>query len=1048
MTDLRDRLQGALGDAYHLERELTGGGMSRLFLATERSLGRQVVIKLLPPETVSEVSVARFQREIQTAAHLQHPHILPILTAGARGDLLYYVMPYVPGESLRRRLTAAGRLDVAEAVRVVREIADALAYAHGHGIIHRDIKPENILILGDHAVLTDFGVARALAESTNAGAITSTGVSIGTPAYMAPEQIAGEHVDARADVYALAVVGYEMVTGIRPFTGSSPQSVLAAHMTEAPPPVRQQRPEVSERVSAALDRALAKDPEARFPTMDEFRKAIGSGRDSQALSVWGRQRLWLGAGAVVVLLAAAGVYAMRSDGGVAGDPRRSLIVFPFRNETGDAERDWLEGGAANMLALTLDHWRELTVYDDERTRALLRQARIGDPASLDVEQARELARKANVGTLVLGAIRERSDTLVIEAKLHDVRSGSRISTEIVRVPAGLDPRAAFDTIASRILRVGRVPPGEHPGAVAQTTSSLDAYRLYLAGMDALQSFHTDSARRLFERAVTTDSTFALAYLRLVQTLGWTRPQAPNEVRRELARKAQRHGTTLPARLRTLIEMELAQREGAWARARQLARAVVDRDSLDAEAWYQLGEAEYHHASFRIPHADSLGNAGRALRAFETALAIDSGYHLAYRHVVDLRFFCSQDAFVWCGSDSAIYAPSFSQPFSEGAHAAEFRTNQEQLAQKIGPTLQSWIAAEPTSDAPQEIYLFWLLEEQRLEQAERQLERFREHRSDTLSVAAFNAMLAVGREQYAEAAAHATPLLAALEQDSANWTRYQLPLGRPLFIGLMNWFLAAGQFSDARSALGLATRSIGPPPCLSGLGTECVPLTPAQGHRYLAAVDSIMLGATAREQRRGVTMLDSLTRGDSTLRAVMLDDAGGLIAAYRRTRDTVLLARWMAISGRPDPAARALLVAARGEHEEARRLLERYLASREPISAARTPRREQAISERYAWADVMASLGEHRRALREYETLDTLRLQLADWEPAHLWRVMAFAERAALHEGLGERAQAIALYEKFANAWEDADPELQPTVRRAREAAARLRGEPHYRRPDP
>jgi TolB-like protein/tetratricopeptide (TPR) repeat protein len=956
-------------------------------------------------------------------------------------------MPYVPGESLRRRLTAAGRLDVAEAVRILREIADALAYAHGHGIIHRDIKPENILILGDHAVLTDFGVARALAESTNAGAITSTGVSIGTPAYMAPEQIAGEHVDARADVYALAVVGYEMVTGVRPFTGSSPQSVLAAHMTEPPPPVRQQRPEVPARVSAALDRALAKDPGARFPTMDEFRKAIGSGRDSQAVGVGGRQRLWLVAGAVVVLLAAVGVYAMRSGGGVEGDPRRSLIVFPFRNETGDAERDWLEGGAANMLGLTLDHWRELTVYDDERTRALLRQARIDDPAALDVEQARELARKARVGTLVLGAIRERRDTLVIEAKLHDVRSGSRVSTEIVRVPAGVDPRAAFDTIAARILRVGRVPPGEHPGAVAQTTSSLDAYRLYLAGMDALQGFHTDSARHLFERAVAADSTFALAYLRLVQTLGWARPQPRNEVRRELARRAQRHGAALPARLRTLIEVELAQREGAWARARQLARALVARDSLDAEAWYQLGEAEYHNSSFRIPHADSLGNAGRALRGFETALAIDSGYHLAYRHVVDLRFFCSENAFVWCGSDSAIYAPNFFQPFTEGARAPAFRSNQEQLAQKIAPTLQSWIAAEPASDAPQEIYLFWLLEERRHDEAERQLDRFRTRQSDSLSFAAYEAMLAVGRDQYAEGAAHAAPLLASLERDSANWSRYPLPLGRSVFVGLMNWFMAGGRFTEASAALGLMTRAIGPPPCLSGRGTECVPITPAQGQRFLAAVTSIMLGATAPEQRRGLLVLDSLTRGDSALRAVVLEDPGGLIGAYRRTRDTVLLARWLAISNGRNPAARALLVAARGEQEEARRLLERYLASREPISTARTPGREQAISEGYAWADVMAALGEHRRALREYETLDTVRLQLADWEPAHLWRVMAFAERAALHEQLGERTQAIALYEKFAEAWKDADPEFQPVVRRAREAAARLRGEPRDRVPD-
>src|SRR2546427_486777 len=208
MTDLQARLQAALGDAYQVERELGGGGMSRVFLATEASLHRAVVIKLLPPEFASEVSEARFKQEIELAAHLQHPNILPVLSAGAKGDLVFYVMPFVSGESLRHRLTREGKLPVADAVRILHEMADALAYAHAEGVIHRDVKPENILLQGGHAVLTDFGVARALVESRSGGRLTDTGLALGTPGYMSPEQAAGErHVDARAAIVAVALGG-------------------------------------------------------------------------------------------------------------------------------------------------------------------------------------------------------------------------------------------------------------------------------------------------------------------------------------------------------------------------------------------------------------------------------------------------------------------------------------------------------------------------------------------------------------------------------------------------------------------------------------------------------------------------------------------------------------------------------------------------------------------------------------------------------------------------------------------------------------------------
>ena len=263
---LYEQLQHALGERYTLERELTPGGMSRLFLATEPALERQVVVKLLPPDIESEVSAERFRREMLVTARLQHPHILPVLDAGARDGLLFYVMPHVPGESLRARLER-GRLPVAEATRILREIADALACAHEVGVVHRDVKPENVLFQHGHAVLADFGVARVLEQARHGDRLTGTGLGIGTLGYMAPEQLGGEpNVDARADLYALGVVAYEMLTGAAPFVGVTPMRLVAMHLTERPRSLAEVRPEVPAALAALVARLLEKEPADRPPT--------------------------------------------------------------------------------------------------------------------------------------------------------------------------------------------------------------------------------------------------------------------------------------------------------------------------------------------------------------------------------------------------------------------------------------------------------------------------------------------------------------------------------------------------------------------------------------------------------------------------------------------------------------------------------------------------------------------------------------------------------------------------------------------------------------
>src|SRR5881398_4086499 len=273
MAELRDRLQSALGDAYRIEQELGGGGMSRVFLAEEVRLSRQVVVKVLPPELAAGVSADRFEREIQLAAKLQHPHIVPLLTAAARGDLLYYVMPLIAGEALRARIAHERALPIGETVRILRDVCDALAYAHGHGVVHRDIKPDNVMLSGKHALVTDFGVAKAVSSSTGSGSgtLTSIGMALGTPACMAPEQAAGDpNADHRADLYAVGVLGYELLAGRTPFGGLSPQGMLAAQVTATPDPVTQHRDSVPPALAALIMRCLAKHPADRPQSADEI----------------------------------------------------------------------------------------------------------------------------------------------------------------------------------------------------------------------------------------------------------------------------------------------------------------------------------------------------------------------------------------------------------------------------------------------------------------------------------------------------------------------------------------------------------------------------------------------------------------------------------------------------------------------------------------------------------------------------------------------------------------------------------------------------------
>jgi eukaryotic-like serine/threonine-protein kinase len=343
VTELRDQLQTSLGDAYRLDRELGGGGMSRVFVAQEGALDRRVVVKVLPPELTGSLSIERFRREIQLAARVHHPHIVPVLLVGQADGVLYYTMPYIEGESLRERLDREGTLPIADVIRIMRDVADALGHAHALGVVHRDIKPDNILVVRHHALVTDFGVAKALHQSRQAeerhGRVRtpSTGMALGTPAYMAPEQAAADPtIDHRADIYALGCVAYEMLTGKPPFSGRPARKILAAQATERPVPIAQLRPNVSPALEAIVMRCLEKNPAHRWQNTDDLTDELttlmsltltdGQAIVQRRLTPWRKIGVYLAA----AVIAAAAVRLMRD-----------LFALP----------DWVVTGATLIIAL-------------------------------------------------------------------------------------------------------------------------------------------------------------------------------------------------------------------------------------------------------------------------------------------------------------------------------------------------------------------------------------------------------------------------------------------------------------------------------------------------------------------------------------------------------------------------------------------------------------------------------------------------------------------------------------------------------------------------
>ena len=507
MADLLQQLQSTVGAAYEIERELGRGGMAMVYLARDPRHGRKVAIKLLRPDLALALGPERFQREIQVAARLQHPHILTVLDSGGSGSMLWFTMPYVEGESLRARLERERQLPLGQAIQLASEVADALATAHSHGIVHRDIKPENILLTGQgHALVTDFGIASTVDKGL-ADRLTETGIIVGTPAYMSPEQASGErNLDGRTDIYAVGCVLYEMLAGEPPFTGPTAQAIAAKRVTDPAPAISRVRDSVPPGVERALIRALARVPADRFANAAELGAALEAGV-SEPLDLRPRKRSRFRlaqAGAAVLLLLGGIYYLTRGLPSTNSGGPIPLAVLPFRTFGAAADSSLLAIGIPDAIITRLAGVRQMRLRP---TSAVLRYA------GKDTD-ARQVGRELSVGYLVTGTVQAAADRLRVSVQLIRAADGSPVWGTAYDL-ARKDLLTLQDSVAERIstsLSV-RLSANEHERLYRRYTANPTAYEWYLRGRSQLAHIteeDTKAALRSFEQALALDSNYALA----------------------------------------------------------------------------------------------------------------------------------------------------------------------------------------------------------------------------------------------------------------------------------------------------------------------------------------------------------------------------------------------------------------------------------------------------------------------------------------------------------------------------------------------------------
>ena len=606
---VRQRLGRSGSVEYTLEREIGRGGMATVYLAHDRKHDRGVALKVLHPELAASLGADRFLREIRLLARLQHPHILPLFDSGQADGLLYFVMPFIDGQSLKTRLDAEHSLPLGEAIRILRQIADALDYAHGLGIVHRDLKPDNILLTHGQALIADFGIAHAATESVPGEALTAVGLVVGTAAYMSPEQGFGEKVDARSDVYSLGCVCYEMLSGRPPFSGPTAMSLIGQHLTAEPPPLVGARESLPESLSAAVARALAKEPEQRYATAGAFAAALERAADENRDSSEADQRL------------------RRVESQQAMRP--AVLVLDFTNVSGTVDADWLCTGIAQTVSADLRKLRELRVIGHDPLMQRRIQSVLGNRPP-DDDSALDIGRATGARWVVWGSFQMAGPRIRIMPQFADVLDGIVHGGE--KIDGAMDEVFELqDRVVTSLIELLqlRVSSGELERIRRPETANLTAYEHYARGYQSLLQFAKESIRvaaEHFRAAIALDPGYAPAFAGLGMIHGpmyiaTGRPELIDEGIRFLQRGLELDPTLADAFAWLCY---LNSRAGRHADAQTAGLRGIEVEPASYFSWYMVGSTRLVEA-LQTHHPELMS---RAIPPLLRTLMISPRYHAA------------------------------------------------------------------------------------------------------------------------------------------------------------------------------------------------------------------------------------------------------------------------------------------------------------------------------------------------------------------------------------------------------------------------------------
>ena len=730
LSDLREQLQETLGSAYTLERELGGGGMSRVFVAEDTTLERKVVIKVLPPELAAGVNVERFKREIQLTAKLQHPNIVPVLSSGVTDVLPFYMMPFIEGESLRARISREGELPTNDVVKILRDVLSALAYAHERGIVHRDIKPDNVLLTKYNSQVTDFGIAKALsASATQTGFATSLGVAIGTPAYMAPEQVVADPtIDHRADLYSVGAMAYEMLTGSQMFGRSSPQAMMAAHAVERPAPLASKRPSVPPALSALVMRALEKQAADRPQSAEEMLNVLdqlatpGGGSIATvrpppvaaSIATSNRTKI-LVAFAAVLILAFAVAFLIRRNPSNAISPR--LAVLPFENG-GSPDDAYFADGMTEAITNRLASISGLTVIGRQSAKRY-----VGSNKS-----PQQIGSELGVNYLLTGSVRwdksQRGRNIVsVRPALLRVSDGAQIWGDPYQAVLSGEFKLQSD-VAERVARALDVAllPHESRAFATKPTNDTIAYDDYLRGRFFLNKRTTDGveqALKYFNEAVSHDPNFARAYAGLAEVY-----------------------VVLPTYTDVTVD-------SSWAGIRRNAAIAIRLDSTLAAPHAALGSIlKYEH---RWSEAEV---------EFKRAIALEPGYPTTYQWYSRMLASLGRNSEALTLAEQARRLDPLLPILNLNLGTIQLYAGHYAAADS---TLKSTITMDPANPSPRFTYSTLLVLKKNYSAAVAQLDTAISFTNNSMNVARLNIYRAVARAYAGDTAAART----ALDQIKSN-----------------------------------------------------------------------------------------------------------------------------------------------------------------------------------------------------------------------------------------------------------------------------------------